>query len=175
MPDFSLLALRDYLLLAAGLVAIYLTLLVIRLRRPPGADARTMAASPLPSDSESLYGPAESPMGAATESMDTAFSRQLAQSSVGLEVQRLQRETKQLRAELAELAEEVRQLKATHNVSPIYSEAMSLAERGELPSGIAARCGISIGEAELVAALARREFGAAVASELDDRHNEQGR
>jgi hypothetical protein len=91
----------------------------------------------------------------------------LTKSAISLEVQTLRRETTQLRAEVAQLAEEVRQLKATHNVSPIYSEAMSLAERGELPAGIAARCGISIGEAELVAALARREFSGEVDFDLD--------
>ena len=108
------------------------------------------------------------------EGQDTSFARQLAQSAMGLELQRLQREMVQLRADCQRLNDEVRQLKATHNVSPVYSEAMSLAERGELPAGIAARCGISIGEAELVAALARGEFGATVDGELDNRPREAG-
>lgn len=174
MPDWSLLGVREYLLLSAGLVAIYLLLLVIRLRHPNSGKRK--AAAPVGQWST----PELSPMAVASsavaeqEVQDTSFARQLAQSAMGLELQRLQREMVQLRADCQRLNDEVRQLKATHNVSPVYSAAMSLAERGELPAGIAARCGISIGEAELVAALARGEFGATVDGELDDRPREAG-
>ena len=141
-PDWSRLGVREYLLLSAGLVAIYLLLLVIRLRHPNSGKRK--AAAPVGQWST----PELSPMAVASsavaeqEVQDTSFARQLAQSAIGLELQRLQREMVQLRADCQRLNDEVRQLKATHNVSPVYSEAMSLAERGELPAGIAARCGI---------------------------------
>lgn len=170
MPDLSIFGLRDYLLLAAGLVAIYLVVQLLKLRRPSrtGADLGRTESNPAPQQ------PRWEPVTMDLELSDRDFASQLLKSEINLEVQQLRRETVQLREDLTQLTEEVRQLKATHNVSPIYSEAMSLAERGELPEGIAARCGISIGEAELVAALARREFGAAVDDELEDRQKQPG-
>jgi hypothetical protein len=167
MAELLSLGMREYLLLAAGLVALYLVLMVIRLRRqaPLPTPAAAPGASPPPVQPQRTE-----PVTMNLELSDSDFAGQLAKSAANLEIQQLRREVTQLRAELTELTDEVRQLKATHSVSPIYSEAMSLAERGELPAGIAARCGISIGEAELVAALARREFGTAVANELDDRY-----
>ena len=163
MPDFAGLGLREALWLAAGLVAAYLVLLLARLRRAP-PDAASPAAErraepAIPGTPPSLRMPPGEPDGA-------PFARELAHSAAGLEVQRLRSEVAQLRGEVARLGDEIVQLKATQSVSPLYSEAMSMAQRGELPSAIAARCGISIGEAELVAALGRKEFRAAVASEL---------
>lgn len=169
MIELSAPGLRELLLLGVVLVAIYLVVLVMRLRRPPPTEQRIpphwaalSATEPGPA-AQVVVGP---------EIQDRDFASRLAQSAANLEVQRLQREVTELRAEVAQLSEEIRQLKATHNVSPVYSEAMSLAERGELPAGIAARCGISIGEAELVAALARREFSGAVDGDMESAHRE---
>ena len=167
MPELLSLGMREYLLLAAGLVALYLVLMLVRLRRQTPEPSRETAPSASPPLAQSQRA---EPVTMNLELSDSDFAGQLAKSSANLEIQHLRREVTQLRADMTQLADEVRQLKATHNVSPVYSEAMSLAERGELPAGIAARCGISIGEAELVAALARREFGSAVADELDERY-----
>ncbi len=164
MNDLAVPGLRDLLWLCVVLVAVYLVILVLRLRRRPPAAVRT---SPQVSPEAILDPQRTEPVTMGPEISDRDFAGQLAKSSLELEVQGLRREMAQLRAEVAHLDEEVKQLKAKHNVSPIYSEAMSLAERGELPSGIAARCGISIGEAELVAALARREFSGEVDFDLD--------
>jgi hypothetical protein len=95
------------------------------------------------------------------------FARELAHSSLELEVQHLRREAEKLRTEMTNLAEEVRHLKALRNVSPVYGEAMTLAQQGEQPTGIAVQCGISVGEAELVAALARSEPGFEVHKKSD--------
>jgi hypothetical protein len=46
---------------------------------------------------------------------------------------------------------------------------MSLAQQGVTPDGIADRCGISVGEAELVAALARNRAGSEFQDREDDR------
>jgi len=50
---------------------------------------------------------------------------------------------------------EIEQIKAARAVSPQYSDALSLAQKGMRPEDIAEACGISVGEADLVCALAR--------------------
>lgn len=87
------------------------------------------------------------------------FPGQLAYSRLerhfDVEVGHLRQETQQLRAEVTQLVLEVRQLKTVHNASPAYTEAVTLAQQGVSIADIADRCGISLGEAELVAALAQ--------------------
>jgi len=89
------------------------------------------------------------------------FPEQLARSSLErsleVEVSHLRQEMLQLRVEVTQLALEVRQLKIVHNASPVYAEAVTLAQQGVSTADIAERCGISLGEAELVAALAQSE------------------
>lgn len=82
------------------------------------------------------------------------FASELRQSHLDVEIAQLRRESERLREELAAMHEEMAQLKAARNVSPLYSEAASLAQKGVSADGIAGQCGISLGEAELVAALA---------------------
>jgi len=67
----------------------------------------------------------------------------------------LQQEVHQLRAEVAALREELLDMQASRRVSPQYADAMALARRGFDAHGIADHCGIALGEAELVMALAR--------------------
>lgn len=105
------------------------------------------------------------------------FAQQLARSSLEVELAHLRRESRALAEEVAHLREEIAVLKAARNVSPLYSEAMSMAQQGAPASGIAGQCGISLAEAELVAALARGlpdeepdEFG----EESHDRYPESG-
>lgn len=85
------------------------------------------------------------------------FAEELARSHVEVDVQQLRRESAMLRQELGRLREELAGVKAARNVSPLYGEAMSLAQNGVSADGIAGQCGISLAEAELVAALARGE------------------
>lgn len=67
-----------------------------------------------------------------------------------------------LQADFAALKGEVEQIKAARAVSPQYNDALSLAQKGMRPADIAETCGISIGEADLVCALARsRQEGGA--------------
>lgn len=82
------------------------------------------------------------------------FANELRQSHLDAEIDQLRRESAMLRDELAQLHEELARMRATQNVSPMYSEAASLAQKGVSADGIAGQCGISLGEAELVAALA---------------------
>jgi len=75
------------------------------------------------------------------------------------------------------LTGEVSRFKATGNMSPLYNEAVVLAQQGMAANGIAGHCGISIGEAELVVALARggAEFERHEQGEVrDERNSESG-
>ncbi|MCF8177415.1 MAG: DUF2802 domain-containing protein [Sulfuritalea sp.] len=106
---------------------------------------------------------------------EPVFAEELERSKLEIEMQRLRREVEQLRAETTHLANEIRYLKTARNVSPLYSEAMTLAQQDVPAAGIADQCGISIGEAELVAALARGEPGFEVhknEEDQDDRYTD---
>ncbi|OHC61772.1 MAG: hypothetical protein A3H93_10135 [Rhodocyclales bacterium RIFCSPLOWO2_02_FULL_63_24] len=178
---------RDLVLVLAAIIGVYLVLSVMRLfqvggRHRHGAKhdtKRTFSGwepysprqDPEPQP-ESLPLPRSEP--AAPE---RGFAQALARSSVEAELQGLRRESAELREELVRLAEEVSRLKASRNVSPLYNEAMTLAQQGMPADGIAGRCGISIGEAELVAALARggAEFERHGQSEdRDERNTDSG-
>jgi hypothetical protein len=195
MIDFSMLDVRDYAFLGAVLVAVYVVFSLLRLlqlgmnRRK--SEALVRSDEPHDRDPASVAGagtyrespwaahaePSPAQVAAAESPSPPDFSRELAQSSLGLEVQHLRREVERLRAEMTCLAEEVRHMKASRNVSPVYGEAMTLAQQGELPAGIAAQCGISVGEAELVAALARSEPGFDLhekENDPDDRYTDPG-
>jgi hypothetical protein len=80
-------------------------------------------------------------------------------SGAEAELQILRGELARLSDHVAEVREDVELLKSSRNVSPLYSEAMGLAQQGHDARSIAGRCGISIGEAELVVALSRKEQG----------------
>jgi DNA-directed RNA polymerase specialized sigma24 family protein len=70
--------------------------------------------------------------------------------------ERIEDELAALRAELAGMRAEIEGLRAMRAVSPQYGEAVELAGQGLSAQDIAARCGISVGEAELVRALSRK-------------------
>lgn len=183
MIDFSMLEARDYvLLLVVALMVIYGAFGVLRwlrldgprgrngaLHRPQGNPAGApfpVASAPARVDAargESQGRGAARPAPALVDAEESAaitdFPRELARSGLELEFQQLRREVAQLRDETKHLAAEVWNLKTARNVAPIYGEAMTLAQQGEPPADIAAQCGISVGEAELVAALARSEPG----------------
>lgn len=74
-------------------------------------------------------------------------------------VYQLRGEVGALRAELQQLRDEVQrevtQAQSTHNVSPLYSDAMQMAMQGHDATAISQHCGIARAEAELVVALVR--------------------
>lgn len=70
---------------------------------------------------------------------------------------RMDNELRSLRQDIEDLRKALAQIHAAGRVSAQYSEAMALALRGIDPQIIAERCAISLGEAELVAALSRNE------------------
>lgn len=173
MPDLSTLLatltdLRQVVVLAAILSGVYLLYLslswlwVSRIRPfsrqradslmddvPSGNEARPTVAPP-------RQMPREEPLLAPLEERATAdFESELARSTTEREVQRLRVEAEQLRAEMARLSEEIHCLKAARTVSPLYEQAVTMAQQGVSAAAIADRCNISLAEAELVAALAR--------------------
>jgi hypothetical protein len=104
--------------------------------------------------------PAAPRRASADESRDETaddFARSLQHSSIEAELQQLRRESAALREEVMHLREELGSIKAARNVSPLYSEAMAMAQSGASADGIAGQCGISLAEAQLLAALARGE------------------
>jgi len=150
---------RDVVLVIAAVIGVYLILSVMRLFQVGGKrryGARQDAGRRLSeAQVDFLIDAGEPSFGAAPPAPE--FSEQLARSGIEAELQSLRRESAALREDMARLADEVSRLKATRNVSPLYNEAMVLAQQGMPAAGIAGHCGISIGEAELVAALARGE------------------
>lgn len=164
--DLAGLAWRDAILFAVALAAVYLVFMLLRLtqigRRKPAA-AATTAPEPVlgaeedeaDDDEEDWLPPQVYEKPQVAPAPTQAFDAHLLRSALEAEIQALKAEAARLAEELARQREEMDHLKAARHISPQYSEAMSLAQSGHEAGSIANRCGISIGEAELVAALAR--------------------
>lgn len=158
--DASGAALRDILLMIAGLAAIYLGVMVLRLlrlRRLKADNAVGVAATPSAADQSAgedlVY---EAPALAARAAAAPAhFDAALARSHQESELRQLREEVGQLREAVGQLRAELADLQAARHVSPQYSDAMALAQRGLTAQDVADRCDISLGEAELVWALSR--------------------
>jgi len=170
------------MLVAAYLVFTWLRLGQIKRRKAKALAARNLTASnkpdnkpaPVPAadtledeDDEALDAviytrprPSSAPARAEAVSNDAGFAallgenRERQQPVRSSEVQALRDEVATLRRALVSLQEELDMVKAAQTVSPLYNEAVGLAQHGIDAEGIAARCGISIAEAQLVAALA---------------------
>lgn len=171
---------RDVVLVLAAMVGVYLVLSLMRLFQVVGKrrDGEKKKEAKRRLSGWEIYPPQEAQVSpqilqSAPVAPDPDFARELAKSNTEVELERLRRESAHLREEVARLAEEIALLKATRNVSPLYNEAMSLAQQGMPAAGIAGHCGISIGEAELVASLARSgsEFERQERSEERDERN----
>lgn len=85
------------------------------------------------------------------------LQRASAERALEVDVLKLRQEVAQLRAELANVASGLQQLKTVRPVAPAYTEAVALARQGLSIGEIAAQCGISLGEAELVFSMAQSE------------------
>ena len=73
------------------------------------------------------------------------------------ELETLRGEVATLRQGIETLQGELDRVKAAQAVSPLYNEAVGLAQHGIDAEGIATRCGISIAEAQLVEALSNKK------------------
>lgn len=185
MIDTFGLGIKGGLLLAAGAVAAYLLFAWLRLRqiRKRKAKAKALAKparqpaaqNPLAAEADEddeqldavIYSRPRAVVqaGARPDSMatDPGFAALLDESRERqvpvktAEIQALREEVASLRQTLADMQDEMDRLKAAQSVSPLYNEAVGLAQHGIDAEGIAARCGISIAEAQLVAALASHQ------------------
>jgi hypothetical protein len=166
---------RDIVLVVAAMIGVYVLVSVMRLFKVTGK--RSSGVPQEPTRGFSGWQPYSSRQGLTAQPVSTEaapeFAAELARSSVEVELEQLRRESAHQREQLARLAEEIALLKAARNVSPLYNEAMTLAQQGVSADGIAGHCGISVGEAELVAALARgrNEFGRHEQGEARDERN----
>jgi len=176
---------RDGLIVAVALTALYMVFALVRyfaLRpRPPTppppvvaepvltstsvAPAATPAPKPGAADepwpnTQSEF--AEHLRGAAKESELRHMRGDLARvrdelTALGDDLARLRAGQGAIGEELAQLRQQIAALQGSRNVSPLYDEAVGLAQQGLDVRSIAERCAISIGEAELVAALVRKQ------------------
>ena len=170
LPDWSL---RSALLLAVALAAVYFLVIGVRflqLRR--GAKAPAVAPPPMMEpivrrdppirpapDYRSMPDPEPprsmpvAPPPVAPAAPLPSFDAALGAAATETRLQSLMFEVQSLRTEVAQLQADVARLEAARNVSPLYGEAVSLAQQGMDAETIAVRCGISIAEAELVTSL----------------------
>ena len=160
------LGLREGVIALIVLVAIYMVVVIVRLRRPPPVVKRPPAPvvekPPVPK-------PAPEPDPEPEPEVPSAWERAAAVAvapeeerlyrSLENEVFQLRDEVDAVRGELAalrsDMLHELAQMRASQTISPIYGDAMQMAAAGYDPSMIAERCGIARAEAELVVALAK--------------------
>jgi hypothetical protein len=154
------LGLREGVIALIVLVAIYMAVVIVRLRRPPPVEKRTPAPlvvtppAPAPAPEPEPEAPSAWERAAAAVPEDERLYRSLEN-----EVFQLRDEVDAVRGELAalrsDMQHELAQMRASQTVSPIYGDAMQMAAAGYDPAMIAERCGIARAEAELVVALAK--------------------
>ncbi len=141
--DFTAIGWREVIMIVVALAALYLAAALLRL-------GRLKRGGPVPAvrPSEPTLAPVAQQATVAPQVAD--FGEQLFRSGIEAELQ-------QLRSEVATLREELKLIKVARRVSPQYTEAMLLAQRGVDAASVAEQCGISVGEAELVLALSRNK------------------
>jgi len=165
--SLGVLDMRDAVIIAITLVAIYLILSTVRLtqvsRKTKGKPKNKAIAVNTDKDAPSQAQPVAKSLfwkkkpqpqqqsQPRPQSQPTnQFEQELFRSGVEAELQRLRDEVVMLRGELD-------RMKTARRVSPQYNEAMMLAQNGLDALGIATQLGISVSEAELVLAMSRNQ------------------
>ena len=158
------LGLREGVIALIVLVAIYMIVMIVRLRRPEPVEKKVAAPvietppapppMPEPEPMPEPQGPSEWERAAAAVPEEERLYR-----SLEPEVFQLRDEVDAVRGELAalrsDMLHELAHMRASQTVSPVYGDAMQMAAAGYDPAMIAERCGIARAEAELVVALAK--------------------
>jgi hypothetical protein len=176
------LGMRELVVALILLVLAYMVLQLLRMRRlrhararealtlPPSALSRAVDsyASVAAVDTADAVPPPTDPIMVPGDELSwhnpvADFAKEAFMQGVERELEQLREETDALRGEVAalrdELRQEVTQMKATQNVSPLYSDAMQMAMLGHDAATVSERCGIARAEAELVVALAQSQNG----------------
>lgn len=170
--DFSNFSSKDAIILAIIAIALYVLVSLLRWglnrrrikRNQRARTQRPVAEIPDSPTEQSFEQATPSPPSLAAPTAHRA-QRDIHDASLPRETQpsfsdhllivQLEAAVAELRLEVADLREMLTELQTTRHVSPQYAEAMVMARRGLDAQSIAERCTISIGEAELVAALSR--------------------
>lgn len=190
LANFSAFSARDAVILGIGVAAVYLLIALLRLsqiRRPGKRQANRLSPS-LAAEAREPGAPAslpEDPWGEPVEpkpfaSPEATYVDNVDSSTPGVPLfefqlfrNQIEAEMLQLRQELAALHEALAQLSVARRISPQYNEAMQLAQRGASAQMIADQCAISLGEAELVAALGRDQQSYQESREYPERQEYQ--
>lgn len=157
------LGLREFIIAMIVLVAIYIVVVLWRMRRLHRAAPVGSGPAPQPvAESDALISERtqdEPPETFEGLGQSVKMAEQALQLGLEQEVAQMRDELDAVRGELAALRQdmqhELAQLRAAQSVSPIYGDAMQLAAAGYDPLAIAERCGIARAEAELVVALSK--------------------
>lgn len=170
MPALELggvtLGLREGVIALIALVAIYMAVVLLRMRRLHKQDAAPSVAPPpvAPLVDEQVASTPETPPvepSLAWENASSELAEETLRGGLAQELEQLRDEVDAMRGELAALRQDMLQelahLRAAQTVSPIYGDAMQMAAAGYDPAMIAERCGIARAEAELVVALANSQ------------------
>lgn len=174
LADFSW---RETLVALAALLAVYVVIVFFRLRRLkpaeplPEAPSPSTAAAALATYATIQQG--DTPAAASSEAATPPFPWEDAPAApaqkpalpvldiLEQEVDQLRREVGSLRAEVLLLREAQKKVTArpplTQTISPVYNEAMQIAQQGGDAAAISRRCSISRAEAELVVSLVRNQ------------------
>lgn len=198
--DFSDFSSKDAIILAIIVIAMYVLVSLLRLAqmrwrrrqalrtpqprhtqeypssaRPPHVAEEAEASEDFQKPQESAQARALPPVSAQTHR--TTASAQPGEEDVPvsfsdhLSLVRMESAITQLQREVTDLRESLTELQSARHVSPQYAEAMAMARRGLDAQAIAERCTISMGEAELVAALSRnRQEYENYEEPFDERH-----
>jgi hypothetical protein len=171
---------REWIYVAVAVLAVYLVFQLIRalqVREPSagddGDDLESMANDALDAVSLDTEVPAADDEPQQPRRVESASTPVEDSFGLALEVRQLRRDIAQLREELDAQRNEVSAMReimvsqtqqieaarAAQRVSPIYGEALALAQRGMAAEVIAERCSISVAEAELVQSLAQDSTG----------------
>ncbi|MCB1960144.1 MAG: DUF2802 domain-containing protein [Rhodocyclaceae bacterium] len=162
---------REWIFVAIAVLAVYLVFQLIRalqVKDPGAAQSDDVADESVDAVDEDDEDDAEGPAPAAEAATVAPAPTSDESFGLALEIRQLRRDVAQLREELdlqradiarlretaAEQASALDAARAAQRVSPIYSEALALAQRGMAAEVIAERCSISVAEAELVQSLA---------------------
>lgn len=154
---------REALIGLITLVAFYMLFVLVRMRR---LRHKAIVSVPAEGPRAEAAAPAEPPAAEAQADVGWQVAQaHLAQDAfmrgVEDELAQLRDEVDALRGEVAALRDEMRQevghMRASQTVSPIYTDAMQMAQLGHDAATIAERCGIARAEAELVVALVKSQ------------------
>lgn len=170
---------REWILAAIAVLAVYLVFQLIRamqVKEGPAATKPLGVIKSVPSagslnlaKTERTAAPVAAPPADAVRHSPPPAEAATEDFALALEVRQLRRDVSQLRevqdaqrSEIAALrgmldgqAAALAATRAAQSVSPMYSEALALAQRGMSADVIAERCSISVAEAELVQSLAQ--------------------